>query len=282
MILPLLLGCLDPFPTDRHDLVDLRIAAMGIDAGGGLRAFVWEGANAWSATAPARTWEILEMGCDDAGCGSLPSGTFGLKVTGAAAAEEVGELRVEDDAELPALRGSSRVLGEAGASVALDVPDAAMVRWMAPVGEIAETDFAAMSYTGPVEADGTPTAGVWPLVALWMDGRGGNDWATFDVPIGVDGPFFAVGGRLFPVDTDLPGGPTTALTTLAATDDLTGFALTELVADDGMATRDFPCGSALEGASATGNWDPDSVIERACGRDEVVGARVRIAGEIVR
>lgn len=282
MILPLLLGCLDPFPTDRHDLVDLRIAGMGLDPDGGLRAFVWEGTDAWSANAPSRTWEILETGCADSDCGTLPSGTFGLKITGADGAEELGELQVAEDAAVPDLRSASRVLGEAGASLTLELPDAARVHWMSPAGDLVETGAAATSYTAPVGADGTPKAGVWPVVALWMDGLGGNDWATFDIPVGVEAPFFSVGGRLFPVDTDLTSGPATVLTTLTATDDLTGFALTDLAIDDGMASRDFPCGSALEGASATGAWDPDSVIERVCGRDEVVGARVRITGEIVR
>ncbi len=282
MLLSLLLACLDAFPTDRHDLVDLRIVGVGLTPSGELRAFSWEGIDAWSAVAPSRTWEILEVTCEGDTCGALPGGTFGLKLTGADGAKETAELVVADDAAVPALLGSTSTFGEAGASLALDVPDAAMVHWMAPVGEIVETDLAAIEYTAPVDEAGAPKVGVWPVVALWMDGLGGNNWATFDVPIGVSGPFLTVGGRLFPVDTELPSGSIAVLTTLTAADDLTGFSLTDLVVDDGMAARDTPCGSVLGATSMAGDWDPDSVIERVCGLDEVVGARVRIVGEIVR
>ena len=49
-MLALLLGCLEPFPLDRHDLADLRIAGMSAEGGelANASALVWEGTEASS------------------------------------------------------------------------------------------------------------------------------------------------------------------------------------------------------------------------------------------
>ncbi len=263
----LLLGCLEPFPTDRHDLVELRIAAMGAADDGSLRAYTWEGTDAWSTNAPVRTWGG-DAACDAAGlCTMAAAGTATLTITGADGATESGELTISDGATHPALAGFTRTLTTDGGSLDLDVPDAQRVHFMAPAGEFAESGPAATAFTAPED-------GIWPVVALWMDGLGGNGWGTFDLPVGVDGPFLAVGGRLFPVETTEPEGAVTVLATITATDDLTGFSLTDVALDDGTATADEPCGTTA------GVWNPDSVIERVCGRDQVAGTRVRLVGEV--
>lgn len=263
-LLLVLLGCLEPFPTDRHDLVELRIVGMTAGDDGALRAYTWEGTDAWSDTAPARAWDGY-VNCGGAGCFLPGPGTATLTITGADGATETGELTVSVGAQTPVLNGFTRTLGDDGGSLALDVPGANRVHFMAPAGEISETGFSSTTYTAP----GT---GLWPVVALWMDGLGANDWATFDLPVGVDGPFLAVGTRLLPVDNALPPGEVTVLATITATDADLGFTLTDVTVDDGS-EADAPCGTT------DGVWDPNVVIERVCGRDEVVGARVRIVGE---
>lgn len=280
MISLLFLGCLEPFPSDRHDLVDLRIVGMALAEGTrDFRAFAWEGSEAWSPVAPSVAWETTRLDCGGELCGALDIGLFSLSITGVDGASERGELAVEAGARVPSLVGYTRTLGEAGAEFSLDVPDAEAVHWMIPAGELMETAHDAATWTAPVDADGAPEPGIWPVVALWMDGLGGNDWATFDVPVGIEGPFLAIGGRLFPVDTALPAGPLTALVTVAPASNLTGFTLMDLAVDDGSASVDVACG--VDGVDATSTWDPDSVIERRCGRDELAEVRVRVAGEIV-
>lgn len=261
----LLSGCLEPFPTDRHDLVELRIAGMTVEADGALRALVWEGSEAFSDVVPERTWGG-DASCAEGACALTAPGTATLTVTGADGATESGELTLFEGATAPVLGAYTRTAGEDGGSLSLEVDGAERVHFMAPAGEFEESAFAATTYTAP-------GVGVWPVVALWLGGLGANGWATFDIPVGVDGPFLAVGTRLFPLDASLPVGPVTVSATLVEGGDPSGIRLTEVVVDD-PTPPDSVCGTT------DGLWDPDSLIERLCGRDEVLGARVRIAGEV--
>ena len=260
----LLLGCVDPFPTDRHDLLDLRIVGLRADESGALASYLWEGTEGWSAEAPSATWGGDAV-CAASSCSMDGPGTATIEVTGAVSGTEAGRLVVSEGANPPVLAGVMQSPIEGGVSVALDVPGAATVHFMSPVGEFTETAFGATEFT--VDEDG-----VWPVVALWLDGKGGNGWVSIDVDVGGTGPWLAVGERLLSVDTELPEGPVTVLATITATETIAGFTLSDVVVDDGSAV-DTVCGADADG------WDPDSLIERRCGRDEVEGARVRIVGE---
>lgn len=267
LFLPALLGaCLEPFPTGRHDLVDLRIVGMRADATGELGAYTWEGAEAWSATAPTREWGG-DVVCAD-GCRLDGPGTATLTITGEDGATESGELAWGADAGALAWDRVSVDVDDDTASIVLDVPGAERVRWMAPAGELEESAPDTATYVLPGE-------GVWPVVGLWLDGNGGNGWVTVDVVSGVSGPFLRVGARRFPVDTDLDAGTGTFLGVVVAADTLAGFTFAELRPDDGTPLAPV-CGDGDD------RWDPDAVAERRCGLDEVLGHPVRVVGEVLR
>lgn len=242
--------------------MDLRIVGMRRETSGSLDAYVWEGTEAWSAVAPERLWGGDAV-CVEAGCTLVAGRDATLTVTGEGGAE-FGELATDAEAGNPALVGFSRNVDGGVATVSVDVPGADHVRWMAPAGDIEEVDATTTTFTPPGE-------GVWPLVALWLDSHGGNGWATIDVPVGLVGFRIAVGTRLLGADATTGGLLTTA--TVAASDELSGVALVDVVADDGAAL-DPVCGDE------DGEWDPDTLTERRCGRDDVLGKRVRINASV--
>lgn len=238
-----LVACQEPFAQDRHDLVDFRIAGMRL-AAGEPRALVWSGQGAFHATAPALTWgrdgEAWTLTAEDAD-GNV----------------ETGILTVEDDAETPVPAGFTRTVEGDEATLAVDLGDAWVTHWMSPGGAFAETGPHATGWTA--DADG-----IWPIVALHVDGRGGNAWTVLDVPVGVAPPWMEVGGRIFPLETALEGeGDWEA--TLEADDGLAGIRLVDVApaAGDGDA------------------FDFDAVVEGRVARDAVVGTRVRFAGRAV-
>ncbi len=262
MLVLSLFGCLDPFPTDRHDLVDLRIVGMRRGEAGALDAYVWEGPEAWSAIAPERVWGGDAV-CVEAGCTLTAGRDAILTVTGNDGSEE-GVLETDAEAGSPILTGHSIAVDGDVATVRVDVPDAERVRWMAPAGTIEELDATSTTFTAPGD-------GVWPVVALWLDGHGGAGWATIDVPVGVVGFRLAVGTRLLGADATTGGLITTA--TVEASDDLAGVMLVDVASDDG-GVLDPVCGDGAAG------WDPNSLVERRCGRDELIGKRVRVSPSV--
>ena len=265
MLLVLAFGCYEPFALDRHDLADLRIVGMSAPEGdfAQARAFVWEGSDAWSESPPAQAWSAPE------------AGLIALAITDATGATERGELWVEPGHVSPTVEAWSRELTDDGAELSLTLSEAATVHWMAPTGTFDESGAATTTWTG-VDAEGKAVAaGVWPVVALWFDGAGGVGWETFDVPVGVSGPFLAQDGRLLPVPASTPEGGATLLATLTQASAVRGFELTGGVADDGTETPAAPCGTA------DGHWTATDLLERRCGLGETVGARVRLRGEVV-
>jgi hypothetical protein len=259
-LLPLSMGCLEPFAEDRHDLAGLRIVGMRWD--GGPEAFVWDGEQAWSASAPEREWtvqyldECVAEPCDPIG------GAFALSVR-QGGEHEKGELEIDANAVLEVEPSVSvRVDDEGVAQVAVDrAPEGSVTHFMAPGGEFAEIDAHSTLYTAPGE-------GIWPVVALTVDGHGGNTWMTVDVVVGEVGSTVAIANRSIPIDTAFAGGGD-VVATIEPADTMTGFRLVDLAAD-GEQEVDQPCGTE------EGYWSVDSLVERQCGRDEVAGARVRV------
>ena len=143
MLLTLVLGCLEPFPSDRHDLVDLRIVGMSAEGGelAGGHAFVWEGTEAWSAVAPSQDWSAPE------------TGLLVLTVTGEEGATESGELAVQVGHSAPTLVDWTRTLSATGADLVLGLSGPATVRWMAPGGTLVETGPDRAEWL-PIDADG--------------------------------------------------------------------------------------------------------------------------------
>jgi serine/threonine protein kinase len=86
-------------------------------------------------------------------------------------------------------------------------------------------------------------------------------------------PLLAVGNRLLPVDV-LPETPGPWLATIDAPTSYThayGYALTTLE-PAGDAPGEVGC------ASPSGTLDPEALVDGRCGRDDVLGARVRVEG----
>lgn len=263
-MLVLLLGCLEPFPLDRRDLADLRIAGMAAEGGefANAEALVWEGTEAWSSVPPERAWSEPEPG------------RFILEITDSAGNTERGELEVPPGHVAPRLEGWTRTLGDGTTSLEITLSDPATVHWMCPGGTLTETGANSTDWS-PVDDAGEPiAAGIWPVVALWFDGEGGNGWATFDVPVEVDGPLLAQEGRLLAVPAGTPPGPALLMATLTESDSVAGVVLTDVAVDDGTELAASPCGVA------DGEWTADPLLERRCGRDETVGNRVRVRGEV--
>jgi hypothetical protein len=263
-MLVLLLGCLEPFPLDRRDLADLRIAGMAAEGGelANAEALVWEGTEAWSSVPPERAWSEPEPG------------RFILEITDRAGNTERGELEVPPGHVAPRLEGWTRTLGDETTSLEITLSDPATVHWMCPGGTLTETGANSTDWS-PVDDAGEPiAAGIWPVVALWFDGEGGNGWATFDVPVEVDGPLLAQEGRLLAVPAGTPPGPALLMATLTESDSVAGVVLTDVAVDDGTELAASPCGVA------DGEWTADPLLERRCGRDETVGNRVRVRGEV--
>lgn len=271
-MLALLLGCPPSFEHDQHDLVDLRVVGMSY-ARGPAAALVWDGPLAYSAVAPTLTWTgdvdgyscndiDVDTGADAADC--APRGTMSATVVADnGVATETGTLTFHADGRVPSIGAASVSIEGTAARVSLDAPPSHHTRWMAPEGEVEAVDQHVATFELPGD-------GVYPVVALVIDGLGGNDWVVVDV--GDTTGRLGVGHRWIATEPAWPGaGPADWVGTVTASDDPSGFSLTDLVVDDGSA-RDDACGVV------DGYWKVDSLVERSCGRDELLGVRVRVRG----
>lgn len=254
MWLATLLACQDPFPEDRHDLTDFRIAAMERHDGED-RTLLWSEHGLWHEVAPT----VVAMSYGDSG--------FSVSATDASGHTETGELVLEDGAVNPTVSSVSTTEADGVWTIDLTVDDDATTHFMAPAGEFTET--------GPhtTEWDPGDATGVVPIVTLSYDGLGGVTWLVVDVPVDVDPPYLQVGTRIFPVDpTGLTSG--TVLATLAADDGYAGVTLTDLT-NGAVADGDGGCGS-VGGAV----FDFDHLAEGLCARDDVVGLRVAVDAQV--
>jgi hypothetical protein len=286
-VLLFLVGCLEPFAEDRHDLAGLRIVGMRAESAedewGDLlwsaSAFVWDGDLGWSRWPENRTYDWTaedEGGFEARGCCD-PPGTLTLTVV-AEGETESGQLELDEYAENPEQGAVDLAIEGDQATVSLpEAPASATTHWMAPAGEFEETGAHSTTYTAPGD-------GIWPVVALTYDGHGGVTWTVIDVVVGTVGPTLEIGNRRIPVDSDADAGREGAWTAMIeAVDTMTGFVLADLAQDD----------SDWDGTEAdarwlpqctdpsTGLWDVDSLITRDCGRDQVEGERVRVYGTVI-
>ncbi len=263
----LLAACLEPFEHDAHDLVDLRIVGMSYESGKAT-AFAWEGENAWSAVVPTQSWtgDVNGYHCNDtvvdtgaaADCGPRPTQEVTVTIS-SGAASETGTLVYDADGEIPKIGAVVREQVDGGWSLSLSAPASHVTHWMAPRGEIEETGQHEALYVPPGD-------GIWPVVALTLDGKGGNAWTIVDVPEGDIGPALWTERRVIPVD-EIPEGLDADrwFGVIEPVDDLLGYRLVGLSGDYTQADVGF-CGFD------SGGWDPDSLVTRECGRDEVTVA----------
>ncbi|MBM4369607.1 MAG: hypothetical protein FJ102_25585, partial [Deltaproteobacteria bacterium] len=87
-----------------------------------------------------------------------------------------------------------------------------------------------------------------------IDGKGGNAWTIVDVPAGDVGPALWTERRVIPVD-EIPEGLDVErwYGVIEPVDDLLGYRLVGL----------------SEGGDEGGEWNPDTLVTRECGRDEI-------------
>lgn len=267
-LLLLNLGCTPDFEETRTDLVEgsFRVLGAGV-RDGKLAVAAWSGDPAGFETALDVVWRVDGVALDDSSAPPAPF-TAEATVTYANQTERV-LLDVAADATPLSIAAAARAQGDAGWTLALDVPGAVRTRWA--------HRYVDLTPTGPTEAllevrEGAD--GLAMVFALALDERGGAAWTWFDVPTPQAGlPLLAVGSRLLPVDV-LPTTPGPWLATIDAPSTYThayGFELTALE----------PAGTergALSCASPSGTLDAEALIDGRCGRDDVLGQRVRVEG----
>ena len=301
-------ACQEPFDADRHDLRGLRIAALGVEDGVASAA-VWSGLGPWHEQAPTLAWTLDGAVLGEGPSVSLPAGTadgstLALLVTDADGVQRSAQLTVRDLVGLDDL-SVARAAVEVGADLSLEarralestpvelavaegqgvrltlsgLREAEQARWMSAAGTVLELERDAADFLaedillddGEVVQRLPLSAGLYPGLALVLDGTGGNRWLWTDAAVGEAGT--AAGlvrhrGRLLPADATATAAGLIAATLEA--DDTTGVSLSgvEVVADTAQQEA-LPCMPA--GAD---RFEVAWIAEGRCPRPEVLGARV--------
>lgn len=274
-----LLGCQDPFGTDRHDLVGDRIAAVAARTEGGVvspRAALIADGRPWSDEAVALDWFFVED--PDAVAGLEPPGLAPPLV----APPEATHLALVATFPSGAVRRAFLELGGEGTLVDLEHPDVVdpgeaitvhaeaegTLRWMSVGGRgtFTELDPTTTAWVAAeVEQDDGEAVASEPLgegpvtfLALAIDREGGNDFRAEDLFVGTRPPgLWTTGDRFLPAPNHLAPGFWRA--TLAAEDTSpTGLRLVDPVAATATETP----------------FDPGCLLVGACSRDELVGTSV--------
>lgn len=259
-MLLLLAACQEPFPEDRHDLSDFRLAGLAVERGE-FRVLAWSGYGAWHRAPPTVRWTV-----DGRAVTAAPAAPFcaDVEVEDEDGHREAGELCLDAAADTPEIRGFTRTLTGSGAELALDVGSPATTHWMAPAGEFSESGPHATTWAGDAGSI---------AIGLTFDGHGGNAWTVIDLPRTLPPPYLAVGGRVLPISESLQGeGWYTA--TLAADDALAGVRLVDVQPATGPGDGEAACGAD--------GLDLDALVEGRCGRDALLGARVAIFATAVQ
>ncbi len=304
----LLLACQEPFPEDRHDMVSFRIAAITAQqTPEGLRpgALLSSSEGFYHSEAPRLVWTLG----DEVQEGARPLFANPVYPLELHLRAELGELAEEAVYPLteapvpPVVEGWSRArvdlkLEDAGKSieerrlegedlpvepggaVQVGVQTEARSRWMGTGGEFAELDAQNSTWFAgnylldeeEVEEAKPVQAGIYNLVALSFDEKGGNRLSFIDVAVG-ESPVVAAGGRLLPVDNPI-STPGWYEATFTATESRTGFELSGL-----QPVADATSAAALCGEAAGTAFDPVWLLDGGCGRDDLAGASVVLWGE---
>lgn len=298
----LLAACQEPFDVTRKELGPFRIAAVGVQDGR-AQAAIWSGLGLYHEVAPTLRWTLdgvaLGEGWEvDVATGGLlgltvesPDGVLhSAELTAAEgparpgvsrAAVAVGQdLRVDTRAALEERAVDTTVAAGEATRLRLDAPDGPTLRWMTAqgLGTLLELDARAADVLAEevvtdddaVLVSRTPLdPGLFPQLALLLDGAGGNTWLWADAAVGVDEPLVRHEGRLIPADE----APTPGLyaATLGADEGPAGLRLSDLTAvepGDLSAADPLPC--APSGEPFRVAW----VAEGRCPRPDVDGARV--------
>lgn len=243
-----------------------------------------------SATGEAERADVhLDDAPDPPGLGAITRA--GLPLTAADALlplDERAALQTTGEVSGVAASGGLRLTADIQPGGGAEVP---VVRWMGTGGFFAELDdhttdwFAAELVVDDDEVESsTPLgAGIYPLVALVLDGKGGNTWGFVDVAVDWTGPLLAVDGRLLPF---ADGAPTPAdpghdgwwSLSLATEETATGLVITEATP---LAADPFEDGTATPGPCDDPD-DPGRGLEAlaigACTRADIVSGPLFLQG----
>lgn len=294
-----LLGCQEPFRTDRHDLREFRIASLGVHDGVAAAA-VWSGIGPWHDVSPVLSWTLDGQTIGE-GFDVVVPGTGRLGLTATAADGQQRQAEVDVVSVIPSL-SVSRFAVDVGEDLSLaarrsleETPVVAAVssgqstrmrlegltagstaRWMSAVGTVLElendtADLLAEEILfddGEIETRTPLDDGLFVGLALVVNGAGENDWLWVDAAVGIDdATLLRHQGRLIPTADATEAG------LIAATlveDEVAGVRLvdTEAVLDTAQQT---PLSCMPAGADVfLLSW----VAEGRCPRPDVVGARV--------
>ncbi|HND33377.1 MAG TPA: hypothetical protein PLA94_25435 [Myxococcota bacterium] len=307
-MLVFLLACQEPFPEDRHDLVSFRIAAITAEqTTDGLRprALLSSSEGFYHSEAPRLLWTLGDQ-VQEGARPLFANPVYPLELHLRAELGELAEEAVYPLTEAPippVVEGWSRARVdlkledagkpieerrlegedlpvEPGGAVQVGLQTEARSRWMGTGGEFAELDAQNSTWFAgnylldddEVEEAAPVGEGLYQLVALSFDEKGGNRLSFIDVAVG-ESTVMAVGGRLLPVDSPLAQAGWYEATFTAA-DSRTGFTLTGL-----QPVADASSAAALCGEAAGTAFDPLWLLDGACGRDDLEGTSVVVWGE---
>ena len=299
-LLPLgLLACQEPFETDRHDLRDLRIAAVGVHDGVAVAA-VWSGLGPWHEQSPTLAWSLDGASLGEGfGVPVTGAGELSLTVTDADGATREATVTVSDQTPALAVQRASVTIGgdvsldarrgleasdiersaPSDASVRMTlsgVAEAASARWMSAAGTVLELEADTADLLpeeilfddGEIESRELLGDGLYVGLVLSADESGGNDWLWVDAAVGLDDSgLLRHRGRLLAAD-DVPD---TALVAATLVEDATGGVALEAVegVSDASEQEALPCMPA--GAET---FEIAWIAEGRCLRPDVLGARV--------
>lgn len=232
-----LVGCAPTF-DDRHDLLGFRIAAVGA-VDGEAEAVVWSGALfhearttlAWTADGVAlgEGWGVpVPAGTEELGLvATAPDGTVRearVSVGGTMeplaferAAVAVGEdVSIEARAALPETPSDGGAPEGEALRIRLVQPGGEQTRWMVAGGATTLLELDAETADvlperlefddGEVVRREAVEPGVQHVLALRIDGEGGNRWTWVDAALGTDTPLIRSGGWLVEGSVDLSTG----------------------------------------------------------------------------
>ncbi|MDG1483034.1 MAG: hypothetical protein P8R54_25815 [Myxococcota bacterium] len=296
MLSLLLAACQEPFSEDRHDLVGFRIVGIGVEDGV-AKAAVWSGEGPWHEQTPTLSWALDGEPLGEGFEVTVPAeeGVLSLTATSASGEERTavvdvrssgGALTVARQAvvidgltleERRAVTGSNiETAAQAGEAVRLTLStlsDVESARWMSAGGTIMEleadtADFLAEDIViddGELISREDAGVGRYPLLALVIDGQGGNRWLWTDAAVGSSELLLRHEGRL--VVSDAAAEPGLIAATLIE-DAIGGVGLSDVVpVTDTAEQDDLPC---IPAVPMSLSW----IAEGRCARADVLGARV--------
>ena len=267
MLLFLAMACTPDFDSARTDLQDFRILSVGLREGA-LAAPTWSGAGPWHDRAVTRAWSVGDSTVDPLAPPD-PLGTVEVTVTGGDGASERAVLTRATDAADITIAGVTVTRGEdpGVASLVVDAPGSTHVRWSVDGGSLLTTGSHAADWTLPAEG------GLATVFVLALDDRGGTAWTWADLSADGALPTVGVEVRRFGVDA-VPATLNSSMLATIVEDPDEGYALASLTTGE---TEDPlpppPCGVGEDGL-----FDVEALVDGRCGKDEVLGARVVLAG----